>query len=111
MTHTGAVLLDLYRTIVASDFDAALSDLAEVSGLERTAWVTGIDRHAQALTTGMITLKDAFAATLELAGHDPSRAPTLVQCDAEMGMTATLIDRDSQAAGAVQTLDNVLQLL
>lgn len=84
MTQIRAVLLDIYRTVIAADFDAALGELAAASGLERTDWIVGMQTHAEALTIGTITLEQAFADTFELAGHDALDTRLLVQRDGEI---------------------------
>ncbi|MFC7620571.1 HAD family hydrolase [Microlunatus sp. GCM10028923] len=84
MTEVRAVLLDLYRTLVEVDFDAALDELVALSGLSRADWVAGIRANAEALTIGAVTLELAFASTFRLAGREPRDLAALVRRDSEV---------------------------
>ena len=84
MTRVHAVLLDVYRTLIDVDFEAALDQLAARSGLSRADWVTGIEANAAALTIGTITLEQAFAVTFRLAGQEPPDLEALLRHDRDV---------------------------
>jgi putative hydrolase of the HAD superfamily len=84
VTRVRAVLLDVYRTLIDVDFEAALDQLAARSGLSRADWVTGIEANAAALTIGTITLEQAFAETFRLAGQEPPDLEALLRHDRDV---------------------------
>jgi putative hydrolase of the HAD superfamily len=73
-----AVLLDVFDTMLAVDFDKALDGLVAMSSLTRDEWTAGIDLHRHALMTGAATLEDAFTATFVLAGKPVEDVGSLV---------------------------------
>ncbi|GAB3741640.1 HAD family hydrolase [Microlunatus parietis] len=84
MSRVRAVLLDVYRTLIEVDFDAALDELAARSGLGRADWVAGIQANADALTSGTISLERAFAETFRLAGQEPPDLEALLRHDRDV---------------------------
>ncbi|MBB6627847.1 HAD-IA family hydrolase [Nocardioides sp. KIGAM211] len=84
MTPADAVLLDVFETVLTVDFGAALTGLAEASGLPVSAWVAAGSDHGPALMTGAISPRDAFAEVLTRGGVSPDGAEGLVLRDREL---------------------------
>lgn len=84
MTEVRAVLLDVYRTLLEVDFDAALDELAVRSGLSRAEWAAGLRAQTEALTIGTVSLEQAFAETFRLAGRPSPELEPLLRHDREV---------------------------
>jgi putative hydrolase of the HAD superfamily len=92
-----ACLVDVYDTILTTDFVARQAALAELAGVEaepfRATWVT----LARERDSGELSMAGAFARTLAACGRDPDPGlvERLVEADAELIGPHTEVCADS----------------
>ncbi len=82
-----ACLIDVYDTILKSDFEARMTSLVEPLGIAAGEWIAQFDRTREARDRGRMTTGEAMRRTLAACGIDP--AP---------GLVAELLDRDAAFA-------------
>lgn len=80
-----ACLVDVYDTILSSDFRSRLQALTALIGIDPATWATQWFKTGTERGEGKLTMAESFALTLQACGIAPSPAlvETLVSTDAE----------------------------
>jgi putative hydrolase of the HAD superfamily len=93
MAHRGACLVDVYDTILSTDFSAHRTDLPELAGVAPEAFFDAYQRIGPALTVGQVSKAEAYELILRACGVKPreSLMRDLVDKDLELLLaTATM---------------------
>jgi len=77
MADREACLVDVYHTLVSSDFPAYMAEMAEGAGITAEAWADGYRQFGLAFRLGQVSKAEGFARILRAAGVEPR--PDLVR--------------------------------
>ena len=79
-----AALIDVYDTMLVSQFEARMTDVVEPTGIPVDEWLAEFDKLREDRDRGKVTIAESFARTLAaLAGEaDPAAVAELVRRDA-----------------------------
>lgn len=97
MAGTQAILLDLYDTTLTCDFGAHDAELPGLAGVEREIWTDCARELATPIMNGSITLAEAFADVIALAGGSasPDLLRALVRRDQELLVQGAVLYPDT----------------
>jgi len=81
-----ACLVDVYDTIVSSQFESRLRDVAAFAGVDADVWLAGWVKTRTERDLGTLTIADSVAQTLLACGIEPAPelVDTLVRKDVEL---------------------------
>lgn len=92
-----ACLVDVYDTILASRLPTRQRQLAALAGIDPDAWFTEWLALARERDTGVVTVAESFARTIEACGleAEPALVKRLVEKDAELLAAGTRVYDDT----------------
>ncbi len=97
MPRAGAVLVDVYDTVLSCDFRAHAVELPRLAGVPEDEWERRSKGLSAAVMDGSLTLKQAFAQIIESSGQDPTERllDDLVRRDQELLLRGTVLYEDT----------------
>jgi HAD superfamily hydrolase (TIGR01509 family) len=93
MADWEACLVDVYHTLVNSDFPAYMTEMRKLAGITAEAWADGYRQVGLAFRLGQLSKAEGFARILRAAGAEPR--PDLVR--ALVDLDGELLVRNSPA--------------
>jgi HAD superfamily hydrolase (TIGR01509 family) len=85
MADREACLVDVYHTLVSSDFPAYMTGMANRAGITAQAWADGYRQVGPAFRIGQLSKAEGFARILQAAGAEP-----------QPGLVRALVDLDRE---------------
>jgi putative hydrolase of the HAD superfamily len=93
MAYRGACLVDVYDTILSTDFSARRADLPTLAGVAPEAFIDAYQRIGPALTVGQVSKAESYELILRACGVKPRE-----------GLVRDLVDMDRELLLAAATM-------
>jgi putative hydrolase of the HAD superfamily len=90
MADKEACLVDVYHTLVSSDFPAYMTDMAKLAGITAEAWADGYRQVSLAFRLGQMSKTEGFARILRAAGVEPR--PDLVRALVDLDLELLVLN-------------------